>query len=123
MPEIALFPLHSYRSTVYFRCVYHFLAYSYRPVSYTHLDVYKRQLRANADKYGLNPDQIAVWGASAGGHLAQFMGVTNGMDRFEDLSMGNADYSSDVQAVISNYGISDLTKWDMPCLLYTSRCV
>lgn len=73
-----------------------------------------RFLRANADKYGFNPDQIAVWGASAGGHLAQFMGVTNGMDRFEDLSMGSAEYSSDVQAVISNYGISDLTKWDMP---------
>ena len=51
-----------------------------------------RFLRANADTYFLNPDQIAVWGSSAGAHLAQFMGTTNGLSQYEDLSMGNAQY-------------------------------
>jgi acetyl esterase/lipase len=73
-----------------------------------------RYLRANATTYNFDPDKIAVLGASAGAHLAQFMGVTNGNSKFEDLAMGNADYSSDVQAVISYYGISDLTTWNMP---------
>lgn len=76
-----------------------------------------RFLRANAQTYGLDPDRIAVWGASAGAHLAQFMGVTNGDSRYEDLSMGSAGYSSDVQAVLSWYGISDLTTWNIPSSL------
>jgi acetyl esterase/lipase/lysophospholipase L1-like esterase len=72
-----------------------------------------RYIRSNAQTYHLDPDKIAVWGASAGAHLAQFMGVTNGDSNYEDLSMGNADYSSDVQAVVSYYGISNLTSWNM----------
>ncbi|MDR1893046.1 MAG: alpha/beta hydrolase fold domain-containing protein [Oscillospiraceae bacterium] len=73
-----------------------------------------RFLRANAAAYHLDPEKIAVWGSSAGGHLAQFMGVSNGIERFEDLDMGNAGYSGDVQAVISYQGISDLTAWNQP---------
>lgn len=72
-----------------------------------------RYIRANAEQYNFDPDRIVALGASAGGHLAQMMGVTNGLASMEDLSMGNADYSSDVQGVVSLYGISDLTKWDM----------
>ncbi|MCI8497199.1 MAG: alpha/beta hydrolase fold domain-containing protein, partial [Clostridiales bacterium] len=72
-----------------------------------------RYIRANAEQYNFDPDRIAVLGASAGAHLAQMTGVTNGMASMEDLSMGNAEYSSEVQAVVSLYGISDLTKWDM----------
>ncbi len=71
-----------------------------------------RFIRANAEKYNLNPEQIAVLGCSAGGHLVQMMGVTNGNPEFEDLSMGNAKTSSDVQAVLSMYGISDVSTWD-----------
>ena len=70
-----------------------------------------RFIRANAEKYNLNPDQIAVLGCSAGAHLAQMLGVTNGNTEFEDLSMGNKEVSSDVQAVVSMYGISDVSTW------------
>ena len=35
-----------------------------------------RWLRANATKYHIDPDRIGVTGGSAGGHLAQFLGVT-----------------------------------------------
>lgn len=71
-----------------------------------------RYIRANAEQYHFDTDRIAVLGASAGAHLAQMVGVTNGMTSMEDLSMGNAEYSSEVHAVVSLYGISDLTKWN-----------
>src|SRR5438132_13938581 len=40
-----------------------------------------RWLRANAEKYALDPDRIGVVGDSAGGHLAQFLGVTGGVSQ------------------------------------------
>ena len=33
-------------------------------------------MKANADRYGVNPDKIVIAGASAGGHLAQLAGYT-----------------------------------------------
>src|SRR5205823_10951719 len=38
-----------------------------------------RWLRANSKKYHIDPDRIGVTGGSAGGHLAQFLGVTMGV--------------------------------------------
>ncbi len=65
-----------------------------------------RFLRANADTYNLNTDFIAVMGESAGAGLALLMATSNGLEDYEDLTMGNADYSSDVQACISICGPS-----------------
>jgi len=42
-----------------------------------------RWLRANAAKYHVDPRAIGVTGGSAGGHLAQFLGVTAGVKEFE----------------------------------------
>src|SRR5262245_45088155 len=42
-----------------------------------------RWLRANAGKYQTDPNRIGVTGDSAGGHLAQFLGVTAGVKEFE----------------------------------------
>lgn len=67
-----------------------------------------RWLRANASKYGIDPDRIGVTGGSAGGHLAQFLGVTAGVKEFE--GEGNTDQSSAVTCVVNQYGPSDLTK-------------
>jgi acetyl esterase/lipase len=68
-----------------------------------------RWMRANADKYNIDPNRIGTTGGSAGGHLAQFLGVTSDVDSFEGAG-GNADYSSGVSCVVNFYGPSDFTK-------------
>ncbi len=66
-----------------------------------------RWIRANAAKYNIDPDYIAIGGTSAGGHIASLVGLTNGVDKFEG-EMGNANYSSDVQAILSIDGAINL---------------
>ncbi len=68
-----------------------------------------RWLRGNAKKYHLDPTRIGVVGGSAGGHLAQFLGVTAGVKPFEG-DEGNLDQSSQVACVVNYYGPSDFTK-------------
>jgi acetyl esterase/lipase len=67
-----------------------------------------RYLRANAKEYGVDTENIAVWGESAGGYLAAMVGTTNGVKEFEEGQ--NINQSSDVKAVIDVYGLSDLTQ-------------
>lgn len=68
-----------------------------------------RWLRANAAKYHIDPNKIGVTGGSAGGHLAQFLGVTGGVKEFEGDG-GNPGQSSSVNCVVNYYGPSDFTK-------------
>ena len=66
-----------------------------------------RFLRANAAKYRIDSDRIAVAGGSAGGHLALMVALTAGK---KDLEPG-APYpggSSAVRCVVNFYGITDL---------------
>ncbi len=63
-----------------------------------------RWIRANAEKYNLNPDRIGVWGTSAGGHLVTMLG-TSGDVKAMDGSLGsNIEYSSRVTCVADFYG-------------------
>jgi acetyl esterase/lipase len=67
-----------------------------------------RYLRANAAKYDIDKDHVAVWGESAGGYLAAMVGVTNGNKSFQVGQ--NLDQTSDVQAVVDKFGASDISK-------------
>ncbi len=71
-----------------------------------------RWLRANADKYALNPNRIAAWGGSAGGYLSTMLGVSAGVPELEDLSLGNEKQPSNVQAVVSWFGPTNFLTMD-----------
>ncbi|MBQ2849678.1 MAG: carboxylesterase family protein [Thermoguttaceae bacterium] len=42
-----------------------------------------RFLRANAAKYGIDPNRVAAFGASSGGRLASMLGVPNKVKAFD----------------------------------------
>jgi acetyl esterase/lipase len=67
-----------------------------------------RFLRANALKYGIDPDRIGVAGSSAGGHLAELVATTD-QSAGLDGDGGWQNMSSKVQAAASYFGVSDLT--------------
>ena len=68
-----------------------------------------RWLRAHAGEYSYNADRICIAGNSAGGHLAALIGTSNSVAALEGTVGGNAEQSSDVQAIASYYGASNLT--------------
>jgi acetyl esterase/lipase len=65
-----------------------------------------RYLRKNADKYGIDPDRIGIWGHSAGGHLVALMGNADEDDGLE--GKGCEGFSSRPQTVVEMYGPVDL---------------
>lgn len=67
-----------------------------------------RFLRAKADFFHIDAKRIAIIGSSAGGHLAALVGVTNGDKELEGKVGEHLDQSSDVQAIVSLYGASNL---------------
>ena len=67
-----------------------------------------RWLRLHAKELHADPSRLGVTGSSAGGHLAQFLGVTAGVARFEGDQ--NPGPSSAVTCVVNVYGPSDFTK-------------
>jgi acetyl esterase/lipase len=71
-----------------------------------------RSIRAHAQRYHLDPDRLAAWGGSAGGYLASMLGTSAGVSELEDLSLGNPDQPSHVQAVVTWFGPTDFLKMD-----------
>ena len=65
-----------------------------------------RWIRANAAKYGINPDHIGAFGHSAGAQLAALLGMEATRDNSDSLL---ARYSSRVQAVVDVSGPTDFT--------------
>lgn len=58
-----------------------------------------RWVRANAHRYGVDPQRIGIWGHSAGGHLAALAAVTANDPDFEGDG-GNPEQDTSVQAAI-----------------------
>lgn len=67
-----------------------------------------RWLRANAEKYNLDPNSFGAWGASAGGHLVALLGTAGDVNDFDKGE--NLNFSSRVQAVCDYFGPTDFLK-------------
>ena len=63
-----------------------------------------RWIKANAKKYGLDGDRIAVHGTSAGGHLVAILGTSAGVESMDGAIGPHTDQSTRVQCVIDYYG-------------------
>lgn len=72
-----------------------------------------RFLRANAEKYKIDPKRIGAIGFSAGAHLSMMLGVMDQGDGLEGDG-GYPDQNSKVQAVVSYFGPTDMTAADIP---------
>ena len=70
-----------------------------------------RHLRANASRYGLDPDRIGTWAASAGAQLVALLGTMDGSSGIPDAG-GFAGQSNRVQAVVGMSTITDFTRTD-----------
>ena len=68
-----------------------------------------RFLRGKSQSFGYDATRIAILGASSGGHLVELVGVTNGHEELEGDVGDYLDQSSDVQAIVSYFGASNLT--------------
>ncbi len=66
-----------------------------------------RYLRAHAGQYGIDPERIGAWGASAGGHLSALLATSAKASDLEGKG-GWPVYSSGVQAAVDWYGPTDL---------------
>lgn len=69
-----------------------------------------RWVRANAKKYGLDPDHIGAMGGSAGGHLVAMLGTSHKIAKLEGEG-GSAGVSSRVQAVVAMATPADMTRF------------
>jgi len=73
-----------------------------------------RWVRANANKYNIDPERIGAIGASAGAHLVALLGTTADVSEIEGTG-GNSEQSSAVQAVVGiatpSFRISDDMGW------------
>ena len=67
-----------------------------------------RWLRGNAKSYAFDSDRFIVAGSSAGGHLAALVGVSNGVPELEGDVGDFKSTNSDVQAIVSFFGASNL---------------
>lgn len=71
-----------------------------------------RYVRANAEKYNLDPDRIAAWGGSAGGNLVSLAGTSGGVKALSDPALGNSEVSDEIQAVVDWFGPIDFGAMD-----------
>jgi acetyl esterase/lipase len=79
-----------------------------------------RFLRANASRYHLAPDRFALWGKSAGAHIALMAGMSSEVALFDDPAAPHRDQSDQVSAIISMYGPTDFLQMDSQ--LKTAGC-
>jgi len=67
-----------------------------------------RYLRANCEKYNIDPTKIALWSSSSGAHLSLLTAFTCGDDYFDNPILGYEEYDTSIQAIIDIYGPTQL---------------
>ena len=72
-----------------------------------------RFIRLNAEKYGVDPSRLGVYGGSAGGHLSLVLGTTgdDGNSKAKDPVLR---ISNKVAAVVAYFSPTDLRPWVTP---------
>lgn len=70
-----------------------------------------RYLKANSEKYHIDPERIGVLGNSAGGHLAAMVALSANHSEMEGDVGGNLDYTSAVKAATIFYAPSDIIEF------------
>ena len=76
-----------------------------------------RWLRANAERYQIDPDRIGVMGGSAGGTLASLVAMTLAEDGL-DPDGPYGELSCAVSCAVDLYGVSDIAKWNEDTVLF-----
>jgi acetyl esterase/lipase len=69
-----------------------------------------RWIRGHAKEFNLDPDRIAVWGSSAGGHLSSLLGTSGDVKELEGGIGPFKSESSRVSCVVNLCGPEDFTK-------------
>jgi acetyl esterase/lipase len=69
-----------------------------------------RFLRANAKRFGINPDRIAIWGGSAGAHLTAMTALSCADPYFVAEDKTHSNVSDCVQAWVGWYGPYDIAE-------------
>lgn len=79
------------------------------PAALTDVKAAIRYLRANAERYNIDPDRIATSGESAGGNLALMAAFA---DNSEFEVGANLNFSSAIQACVPWYPVADVAKFE-----------
>jgi len=69
-------------------------------------------LRANAARWGINPNKIAAVGGSAGGNLSALLATSSKASSMQDDSLGFPDVSASIQACVEWFGPTDFFLMD-----------
>jgi acetyl esterase/lipase len=74
-----------------------------------------RWVRANAPRYGFDPNRLGAWGSSAGGHLVALLGTAHEVEEWDRIHATYPGVSSRPDAVCNWFGPSDLMRMnDLP---------
>lgn len=66
-----------------------------------------RYLKVHAKELRLDPNRIALWGGSAGAHLAAMAAMSCGTRKYDNPAYGNMEVDSSVAALVLWYGCFD----------------
>ncbi len=67
-----------------------------------------RWIKAHAGEHNLDPDRIAVWGTSAGGHLVAMLGSSGGVEDLEGEIGSYSEQNGRIHCVVDFFGPTEM---------------